>query len=174
MIKCKQNCLVRQLFRWNSGFSFQHVITSAVTFIISVWLSLLSPLLLRFGSAIKQICDKVESSIGLRKFLTEFRMAGLPMLQDKLERFLKLLVKLSFHDLSSFFLLASLLEAFGNPINMVSGFRLSNVSLVSSSYVLWHDSVVLSKHFKTGSIAASAIAVTGIWLCVLDCPQTLP
>lgn len=72
--------------------------------------------------AIRQICEKIESSIGQRKFLTEFCMAGFPMLHDKLERVFKLLVKLSSHDLSCSSLPASLLEAFGNPINMVFSF----------------------------------------------------
>ncbi|XP_074307762.1 callose synthase 7 isoform X3 [Silene latifolia] len=42
--------------------------------------------------AIRQICEKVETSIQQHKFLTEFRMNGLPMLHDKLEKFLKLLL----------------------------------------------------------------------------------
>lgn len=48
-------------------------------------------------SAIVQICNKVETSICQREFLTEFRMVGLPMLHDKLEKFLKLLVTFFFH-----------------------------------------------------------------------------
>ncbi|XP_021735292.1 callose synthase 7-like [Chenopodium quinoa] len=42
--------------------------------------------------AIRQICEKVETSIQEHKFLADFRMAGLPFLHAKLERFLKLLL----------------------------------------------------------------------------------
>ncbi|KAL9244287.1 hypothetical protein vseg_018081 [Gypsophila vaccaria] len=48
--------------------------------------------------AISQICEKVETSIQEHKFLTEFRMNGLPMLHDKLEKFLKLLLNDSEYD----------------------------------------------------------------------------
>ncbi|KAK9676237.1 hypothetical protein RND81_11G063300 [Saponaria officinalis] len=48
--------------------------------------------------AIRQICEKVETSIGQHKFLVEFRMNGLPMLHDKLEKFLKLLLSDSDYD----------------------------------------------------------------------------
>ncbi|GMH10939.1 hypothetical protein Nepgr_012780 [Nepenthes gracilis] len=41
---------------------------------------------------IYQICERVETSIKLHRFLTEFRMSGLPMLHEKLEKFLKLLL----------------------------------------------------------------------------------
>ncbi|KMT02455.1 hypothetical protein BVRB_9g204040 [Beta vulgaris subsp. vulgaris] len=48
--------------------------------------------------AIKQICEKIETSIQQQKFLTEFRMNGLPMLHDKMEKFLKLLLSDSDYD----------------------------------------------------------------------------
>ncbi|XP_057527023.1 callose synthase 7-like isoform X2 [Amaranthus tricolor] len=48
--------------------------------------------------SIKQICEKVETSIHQRKFLVEFHMNGLPMLHDKLEKFLKLLLSDSEYD----------------------------------------------------------------------------
>ncbi|GAB4850790.1 hypothetical protein Ancab_030090 [Ancistrocladus abbreviatus] len=41
---------------------------------------------------IDQICESVETSIKRRRFLSEFRMSGLPMLHDKLEKFLRLLL----------------------------------------------------------------------------------
>ncbi|KAJ4841509.1 Callose synthase 7 [Turnera subulata] len=41
---------------------------------------------------VKQICYEVDMSIQQRKFLLEFRMSGLPMLSDYLERFLKVLL----------------------------------------------------------------------------------
>ncbi|KNA20626.1 hypothetical protein SOVF_050660 [Spinacia oleracea] len=48
--------------------------------------------------AIRQICEKIETSIQQRKFLTEFRMNGLPLLHDKMEKFLKLLLSDSDYD----------------------------------------------------------------------------
>ncbi|KAH6822887.1 glucan synthase-like 7 [Perilla frutescens var. hirtella] len=39
-----------------------------------------------------QICQEVESSIQQRRFLMEFKMSGLPMLSDKLDKFLNLLM----------------------------------------------------------------------------------
>lgn len=48
--------------------------------------------------AITNICEKVEKSIQEDKFLTEFRMNGLPMLHDKLEKFLKLLLSDTDYD----------------------------------------------------------------------------
>ncbi|KAL2938817.1 Callose synthase 1 [Bienertia sinuspersici] len=47
---------------------------------------------------IRKICEKVENSIRENKFLIEFRMNGLPMLHDKLEKFLKLLLSDSDYD----------------------------------------------------------------------------
>ncbi|KAL8152216.1 hypothetical protein V2J09_009976 [Rumex salicifolius] len=47
---------------------------------------------------IVQICWKVESSIREHKFLSEFHMHGLPMLHDKLEKFLKILLDDSEYD----------------------------------------------------------------------------
>ncbi|PIN25627.1 1,3-beta-glucan synthase/callose synthase catalytic subunit [Handroanthus impetiginosus] len=41
---------------------------------------------------IRQICDEVESSIQRRRFLREFKMSGLPLLSDKLDKFLELLM----------------------------------------------------------------------------------
>ena len=40
----------------------------------------------------RQICHEVESSIREKKFLSNFKMSGLPSLSEKLEKFLKLLV----------------------------------------------------------------------------------
>ncbi|XP_017252073.1 callose synthase 7 isoform X1 [Daucus carota subsp. sativus] len=42
---------------------------------------------------IRQICREVDVSIQQRKFLSEFRMSGLPLLNNKLEKFLELLLK---------------------------------------------------------------------------------
>ncbi|XP_057523088.1 callose synthase 7 [Amaranthus tricolor] len=47
---------------------------------------------------IRQICQRVETSIQQHKFLTEFRMNGLPSLHVKLEKFLKLLLSDSDYD----------------------------------------------------------------------------
>ncbi|GAB2275112.1 Callose synthase 7 [Dionaea muscipula] len=41
---------------------------------------------------INEICKRVETSIEQHRFLIEFRMSGLPVLHDKLEKFLKLLL----------------------------------------------------------------------------------
>ncbi|EPS72207.1 hypothetical protein M569_02539, partial [Genlisea aurea] len=41
---------------------------------------------------IEQICHEVETSVRRRKFLAEFKMTGLPLLSDKLDRFLSLLM----------------------------------------------------------------------------------
>lgn len=41
---------------------------------------------------VEQICKEVDESIKERRFLRKFRMSGLPSLNDKLERFLNLLV----------------------------------------------------------------------------------
>jgi hypothetical protein len=41
---------------------------------------------------VRQICYEVDMSIQQRQFLNEFRMSGLPMLSEYLERFLKFLV----------------------------------------------------------------------------------
>ncbi|CAA2967687.1 callose synthase 7-like isoform X1 [Olea europaea subsp. europaea] len=41
---------------------------------------------------IQQICQKVEDSITNRRFLSDFKMSGLPLFSDKLDKFLKLLV----------------------------------------------------------------------------------
>ncbi|KAL8147544.1 callose synthase 7-like [Apium graveolens] len=41
---------------------------------------------------IRQICHEVDVSIKQRKFLSEFRMSGLPLLNNKLEKFLNLLL----------------------------------------------------------------------------------
>ncbi|BFG25654.1 hypothetical protein CerSpe_119300 [Prunus speciosa] len=40
---------------------------------------------------VKQICSEVDNSIQQEKFLTYFRMSGLPFLSERLEKFLKLL-----------------------------------------------------------------------------------
>ncbi|XP_068345773.1 callose synthase 7-like [Pyrus communis] len=40
---------------------------------------------------VKHICNEVDSSIQQRRFLTTFRMSGLPFLSERLEKFLKLL-----------------------------------------------------------------------------------
>ncbi|KAH6795563.1 hypothetical protein C2S51_036549 [Perilla frutescens var. frutescens] len=42
---------------------------------------------------IRQICNKVDSSIHDRRFLRQFNMAGLPLLSEKLDRFFKLLME---------------------------------------------------------------------------------
>ncbi|WOG91817.1 hypothetical protein DCAR_0311072 [Daucus carota subsp. sativus] len=42
---------------------------------------------------IRQICHEVDLSIQQRRFLNEFRMSGLPLLNDKLEKFLNLLLE---------------------------------------------------------------------------------
>ncbi|KAG7012054.1 Callose synthase 7 [Cucurbita argyrosperma subsp. argyrosperma] len=42
---------------------------------------------------VRQICHEVESSIREKKFLSNFKMSGLPSLSEKLEKFLKLLVR---------------------------------------------------------------------------------
>ncbi|XP_042060126.1 callose synthase 7-like [Salvia splendens] len=42
---------------------------------------------------IRQICNKVDSSIRDRRFLREFDMTGLPLLNEKLDRFFKLLME---------------------------------------------------------------------------------
>ncbi|KAL8031752.1 hypothetical protein ABFX02_13G047800 [Erythranthe guttata] len=39
-----------------------------------------------------QICEEVESSIQRRRFLRDFKMSGLPLLSDKLDKFLDLLM----------------------------------------------------------------------------------
>lgn len=49
-------------------------------------------LLIHFSRIILQICEEVESSIRDRNFLREFKTSGLPMLSDKLDKFLDLLV----------------------------------------------------------------------------------
>ncbi|CAA3007122.1 callose synthase 7-like isoform X2 [Olea europaea subsp. europaea] len=41
---------------------------------------------------ILQICDKVEDSLKQQRFLSEFKMNGLPLLSDKLDKFLTLIV----------------------------------------------------------------------------------
>ncbi|KAL2496657.1 Callose synthase 7 [Forsythia ovata] len=41
---------------------------------------------------IREICHKVEVSIDQRRFLSEFKMSGLPLFNDKLDKFLNLLV----------------------------------------------------------------------------------
>ncbi|KAF3444992.1 hypothetical protein FNV43_RR14685 [Rhamnella rubrinervis] len=43
-------------------------------------------------SIVKQICDEIESSIQQKTFLNNFRMSGLPPLNERLEKFLKLLL----------------------------------------------------------------------------------
>lgn len=45
-----------------------------------------------YNRIVKQICYEVDSSIQQEKFLTYFRMSGLPFLSERLEKFLKLLV----------------------------------------------------------------------------------
>ncbi|CAK9176440.1 unnamed protein product [Ilex paraguariensis] len=47
---------------------------------------------------ISQICDEVDESILQQRFLSEFRMTGLPGLNDKLEKFLNLLLS-DFQDI---------------------------------------------------------------------------
>lgn len=41
----------------------------------------------------RQICSEVDVSIQQRRFLTEFRLSGFPLLSDKLEKFLTILVQ---------------------------------------------------------------------------------
>ncbi|KAF2290622.1 hypothetical protein GH714_014737 [Hevea brasiliensis] len=43
---------------------------------------------------VRHICYEVDSSIQQNKFLSEFRMSGLPLLSEKLEKFLKVLLEL--------------------------------------------------------------------------------
>jgi len=50
---------------------------------------LLSPNLYRI---VREICYEVDISIQQHRFLSEFRMTGMPLLSDKLEKFLKILV----------------------------------------------------------------------------------
>lgn len=54
-------------------------------------------LFVHYDRVILQICDKVEDSIKQQRFLSEFKMNGLPLLSDKLDKFLTLIVSLSFY-----------------------------------------------------------------------------
>lgn len=49
----------------------------------------MSPNLFRI---VREICYEVDISIQQHRFLSEFRMTGMPLLSDKLEKFLKILV----------------------------------------------------------------------------------
>ena len=48
----------------------------------------------------RQICYEVEISIQQQKFLSNFKMSGLPSLSEKLEKFLKLLVVCLLHSIN--------------------------------------------------------------------------
>ncbi|KAG7023001.1 putative callose synthase 6, partial [Cucurbita argyrosperma subsp. argyrosperma] len=49
---------------------------------------------------VRQICYEVEISIQQQKFLSNFKMSGLPSLSEKLEKFLKLLVVCLLHSIN--------------------------------------------------------------------------
>ena len=83
----------------------------------------------------KQICYNVDISIQQHRFLNEFRMAGMPSLCEKLEKFVKLLV-IFFLYLFLFYLFSPIAECFSNEfVDLISVLVLKLVDGLGDSYL---------------------------------------